>query len=289
MKKILGIIASPRKLGNSEIMIKEICRHVDSPHELNLIRLSDLKIDPCRGCYQCLSKTCVLRDDYGVLSEALITADAIITVAPTYFLGANALLKLVLDRSMVLHSAQERLWGKPSVGIAIAGVEGMEGHTLLDVQAFLKLILTRIQGSAVVYGALPGEIFFNVENRKIAAEMGHRLLGEKQQHEGPVCTHCGGDTFRFINDSEVRCMLCSNVGAVTMVDGRLVFEMTQKPKDFFLTQAGAFAHTNWLKGMKSHFLQNKGALSNVTKDYQNLGRWIKPEKKINAQQIKDRG
>lgn len=276
MKKILGIIASPRKLGNSEIMVKEICRHVESPHELNLIRLSDLKIDPCRGCYQCLSKDCVLKDDYGILIEALLTADAIITVAPTYFLGANALLKLVLDRYLVMHSAQERMWGKPSVGIAIAGVEGMEGHALLDVQAFLKLILTQIQASAVVYGALPGEIFLNAENRKIAADVGHRLFGEKRRQNGPVCSHCGGDTFRFINNKEVRCMLCSNIGTVRMVDERLAFEMTQEPKDFFLTLAGAKAHANWLKGMKSHFLQNKDALASVIKDYKNLGQWIKP-------------
>ncbi|HIJ57191.1 MAG TPA: flavodoxin family protein, partial [Deltaproteobacteria bacterium] len=40
MKKILGIIGSPRRLGNSEIMVKEIGRHIPIPHELKLIRLS---------------------------------------------------------------------------------------------------------------------------------------------------------------------------------------------------------------------------------------------------------
>jgi len=41
MKKVLGIIASPRRLGNCEIMVKEISGHIPEPHELNLLRLSD--------------------------------------------------------------------------------------------------------------------------------------------------------------------------------------------------------------------------------------------------------
>jgi multimeric flavodoxin WrbA len=72
MKKILGIVVSPRKLGNSEIMVKEISKHVEVPHELNLIRLSDFNIQSCRGCYQCLFKEgkCVLDDDlYEILDD----------------------------------------------------------------------------------------------------------------------------------------------------------------------------------------------------------------------------
>jgi multimeric flavodoxin WrbA len=41
MKKILGIIGSPRKMGCSEIMIKEISRNISEPHELVLLRLTD--------------------------------------------------------------------------------------------------------------------------------------------------------------------------------------------------------------------------------------------------------
>jgi hypothetical protein len=47
MKNILGIIGSPRKLGNCEIMVKEISRQISTPHELKLLRLQDFKILPC--------------------------------------------------------------------------------------------------------------------------------------------------------------------------------------------------------------------------------------------------
>lgn len=69
MKKILGIIGSPRKLGNCEIMVKEISRQISIPHELNLLRLQDFNILPCRGCYTCLLKNgqCVLDDHLNLL------------------------------------------------------------------------------------------------------------------------------------------------------------------------------------------------------------------------------
>ncbi len=279
MKNILGIVASPRKLGNSEIMVKEISRHIELPHQLNLLRLSDFNIQPCRGCYHCLSKTCILKDDHALLIEAFLAADAIIAVAPSYFLGANALLKLALDRSLALHSHQERMWGKPSVGIAIAGVKGMEGRTLLDIQSFLKLTLTDIKGSTVVYGAFPGEVFINDQNRAVAAEMGRRLFAAKPATmDGPCCPLCGGDTFRFLDDNQVRCMLCSNTGHFAVEDGRTVFMIIKSPNDFFLTKAGAREHTGWLRGMKSNFARHKDALAEVVKSYRNDGQWVRPPK-----------
>ena len=279
MKNILGIIASPRKSGNCEIMVKEVSRHVDQPHQLNLLRLADLKILPCQGCYRCLFKSCMLKDDFSVLTEALLAADAFIVAAPTYFLSANALLKLALDRSMALHAHLERMWAKPSVGIAIAGLKGKEGQALLDVQKFLKLMLTDTKAGAVVYGALPGEVFMDDGNKAVAADLGRRLFAsETEAPEAPCCPLCGGDTFRFIDASRVRCMLCSNVGLWDGQNGRIEFRIEKSESDFFLTKAGAIAHQNWLRGMKSHFIENKDRLAGIVKDYQQEGIWIKPSK-----------
>ena len=162
MKKILGIIGSPRKLGNSEIMVKEISRHISVPHELNLLRLQDFKILPCRGCYQCLFKTqgCVLNDDLNTVLKALVDADALIVSAPTYFLGLNASVKCFLDRGLSFYSHIEKLWGKPAVGVVTTGIQGKEGYSLLGIQSFLKLIFADEKNSRVVYGALPGEVLW---------------------------------------------------------------------------------------------------------------------------------
>ena len=80
MKQILGIIGSLRKLGNSEIMVKEISRSISETHELSLLRLTDFKIDSCRGCYNCLFKEerCVINDDIYTIADAMGAADAVI-------------------------------------------------------------------------------------------------------------------------------------------------------------------------------------------------------------------
>jgi multimeric flavodoxin WrbA len=179
MKKVLGIIGSPRNLGNCEIMVKEISRQISVSHDLRLLRLSHFNLLPCRGCYRCLpeGKPCVLKDDLNTVLEAMCDADALVVAVPTYFLSANACLKILLDRGLSFYNHSEKLWHKPAVGIGIAGIAGREGFTLLGIQNFLKLILAQEKGCRIVYGALPGEIFMNENNKKLAADLAASLLG----------------------------------------------------------------------------------------------------------------
>ena len=71
MKTVLGIISSTRKKGNSELAAKMVSRHIPESHSLNLIRLSDLNIRPCLGCYHCMSKDgqCVHDDDMEIFLD----------------------------------------------------------------------------------------------------------------------------------------------------------------------------------------------------------------------------
>jgi len=279
MKKILAIIGSPRKLGNCEIMTKEISNQLTIPHELNLLRLQDFKILPCRGCYQCLftKEHCVLDDDLNTVIQAMLDADAYIVSAPTYFLGINASLKTFLDRGISFYNHIENLWSKPAVGVAIAGIEGKEGYSRLVIQSFLKMIFADDKNTKVVYGALPGEIFLNQENKQAAGELASALFESRVQTKGPFCCpQCGGDTFRFLDNNRVRCMLCSNSGIITMSSGSPTFEITKSHHDFFSSKEDALKHKEWLLGMKSRFIDHKKALKEITLPYLKQGRWIKP-------------
>ena len=133
-KTLLGIVASPRKFGNSELFIKELYLQLSGSWELQLIRLPEMDIRPCKACYQCLfgEEKCPQQDDFALVLETLAQADALVVAAPTYLLGANASLKRFLDRGLSFYAQLDRLWGKPAVGVAIAGIEGMEGCTKLD-------------------------------------------------------------------------------------------------------------------------------------------------------------
>jgi multimeric flavodoxin WrbA len=278
MKKILGIIGSPRRLGNCEIMVKEISNQLSILHELNLLRLQDFNILPCRGCYQCLftKEHCVLDDDLNIVLKAMLEADALIVSAPTYFLSINASLKTLLDRGLSFYAHIEKLWDKPAVGVAVAGIEGKEGYSRLAIQNFIKLIFADDKDSRVVYGALPGEVFLNEENKRTAAELASALFKPTAEKKGPRCPQCGGDTFRFMDDTHVRCMLCSNSGSVNLSSKTPTFEIDESRHEFFLSKEAAIKHREWLLGMKSRFIQNKKALKEITLPYLKQGTWIKP-------------
>lgn len=280
IKKVLAIIGSPRRLGNCEIMAKEISRNISEPHELELLRLNDFNLLPCRGCYHCLFKNgeCVLDDDFGRVVAAIEKADALMAVVPAYFLGPNACIKRLLDRGLAMYARADRLWGKPAVAVGIAGIEGKEGYTLLGVESFLKLLLADIKQSQMIYGALPGEIFLDPRNRRIAATLAAALLGPTAPRSEPACTLCGGQTFRFLGADRVRCMLCSNDGKLVCADGDIRFEMVQGPHEMFLSQEAARDHKEWLVGMKSRFIQEKQRLREITIGYRKQGRWVTPVK-----------
>lgn len=103
MKKILGLVASQRKLANGEILTKEVASAVEEDHQLEILSLANLKLHLCRGCYACLGprKQCPMDDDLYYLVEKIKAADGIILSAPCYALGPAAVVKIWGDRIIV--------------------------------------------------------------------------------------------------------------------------------------------------------------------------------------------
>jgi len=270
MKNILGIIGSPRKLGNSEIMIKEISRNIALPHNLQLVRMPDFNIMPCKACYQCLfnKKKCVLDDEFNNMLNLIKNSDALIVAAPTYFLSANSSLKRFIDRGLAFYAHLDKLWGKPAIGIGIAGMKGKEGYTLLDIQNFLSILFADIKKTEMIFGALPGEIFLNNKNKKTAARLAADLFAAAPEKKDPrCCPLCGGDTFRFTGKNQVVCMLCSNSGTMVIENSLPVFKINKSSHNLFLSKGDALKHLNWVMGMKESFNKKKTKLKKITGTY----------------------
>ncbi len=281
-KTLLGIVASPRKFGNSELFIKELYLQLSGSWELKLIRLPEMDIRPCKACYQCLfdQEKCPQNDDFSLVLETLALSDAYVVAAPTYLLGANSSLKRFLDRGLSFYAHLDRLWGKPAVGVAIAGIAGLEGYTKLNVESFIKLTMGDLRGSAVVYGALPGEIFLQTGGTETAKRLAQALSEgrEKVNPSVPACPICRGDTFRFLPDGQVRCMLCSNSGSYVWQEGRLHMETKPGAHSLFLSYDEARQHADWLRGMKEQFLARRQELKAVTLKYTKMGSWVSPKR-----------
>jgi multimeric flavodoxin WrbA len=210
---------------------------------------------------------CVQNDDLHLVLEALTQTDAYVVAAPTYFLGANATLKLLLDRGLSFYAHFDKLWGKPAVGVGIAGNRGMEGYTKLIIESFIKLTLGDLRGSAVIYGALPGEILVGNEGKETAKQLAEALVqGRGSGFDVPTCPLCGGDTFRFLPHGQVRCMLCSNSGDYRWEE------------NLFLGYENAKKHPDLLRAMKGDFLARRKELKAMIQQYDQVGTWIQVKK-----------
>ena len=65
MKKVLGIVGSPRKKGNTHILVSRILEGAETEGATtDLVLLSKLKIRECNGCHACWKgNSCAKRDD----------------------------------------------------------------------------------------------------------------------------------------------------------------------------------------------------------------------------------
>lgn len=106
MTKVLAFNGSPRKGGNTEMLLAAILDGmIEAGGEPEVIRLCDLSIQPCIGCGGC-DKTgrCVLEDDMTPLYDKIIEAKRLVLASPIYFYGITAQAKAFVDRTQALWS-----------------------------------------------------------------------------------------------------------------------------------------------------------------------------------------
>ncbi len=102
--KTIAFNGSPRKNGNTEILLKETVRGIeDSGSTVDVFHLNIMKIKACQDCGSCNETgTCVFEDDMERVYEAIRTADRIILASPIFFFALSAQAKLMIDRCQSL-------------------------------------------------------------------------------------------------------------------------------------------------------------------------------------------
>lgn len=101
VKKVLIISGSPRKQGNSDLLCDEFARGArEAGHQVEKVRVAELKIGYCRACYYCAKHdgVCAIKDDMAVLLAKIQAADVVVWASPVYFYSIDAQLKAVIDR-----------------------------------------------------------------------------------------------------------------------------------------------------------------------------------------------
>lgn len=104
-KKVLIISSSARKGGNSDTLCDQYMLGAqEAGHNVEKIRLAELEIGFCRGCYACQKTgSCIQKDDMTALIEKIEAADVIVLASPVYFYSVCARLKNFIDRTVVIY------------------------------------------------------------------------------------------------------------------------------------------------------------------------------------------
>jgi hypothetical protein len=149
MIKVLGLLGSARKGGNSEVLLQNVIEGIKNTNvktEIETVRLATLKINPCLNCGGCdETGSCVQKDDMQELFEKLLTST-----------------KKMIDRCQALWVRKYRLKQLPDKpretrkGVYL-GVSGMKKPTVFDgakltVQSFFATIHVTYIGNLLFSG-----------------------------------------------------------------------------------------------------------------------------------------
>jgi multimeric flavodoxin WrbA len=95
---ILGVSGSPRRGGNSDLILKNILTGTGADSEI--IYLSDMKFSACIGCEQCRTdKTCTrFEDDLTPYYEVIREATGLALVSPVHNYNITSWMKAFIDR-----------------------------------------------------------------------------------------------------------------------------------------------------------------------------------------------
>lgn len=190
--KVLGIFGSPRRGGNTEILLEEVLRGAEMEGaKTDRLFLADYAITPCKECHGCdQSGQCVILDDMQKIYPRLLESDLIILASPIFFYGVTALAKALIDRSQSLWAKKYLLknrslgeGGKRRKGFFISvgatkGQKVFEG-AILTAKYFFDTLDAEYVGELVFRGIDgKGEILKHPKALEQAFEAGRKLVLE---------------------------------------------------------------------------------------------------------------
>jgi len=156
--RILGIVGSARKEGNTEILVKEALEAArQAGAETELVLVADKDIAPCDGCGACVENgICKIKDDMQEIYQKLEQADGVIFGTPVYFANVSAQTKAIMDRTYAFLRVR-KLRGKVAAAIVAARRVGA-GQTLTLLYTYFMSQRMIVAGGGIGYGRKKGDV-----------------------------------------------------------------------------------------------------------------------------------
>ena len=181
--KALAINGSPRKRGNTEILLKQVLAPLAAAGwETEFVQIGGASIRGCQACYQCFKKKnarCSQKDDaFNPCFEKMVAADAIILGSPTYFTDVSAEMKALLDRAGLVALANGGLFRGKICAAVVAVRRGGGTHAFDTMNHMFLMSGAIVPGSTywnLGYGREKGEVSKDDEAARNMKDLGHTI------------------------------------------------------------------------------------------------------------------
>jgi len=151
--KVLGINCSPRKGGNTEILLKEVFKALEKENiKTELFQIGGKRLSGCIACMKCRKKKdgfCHQKND--VINECIkkmMKADAIIIGSPVYFADITADAKALIEvAGYAMRASGNPMKRKPAAAVIAVRRAGAI-HSLHSINNFFLINEMIVVGSS---------------------------------------------------------------------------------------------------------------------------------------------
>ena len=178
--KVVAFNGSPRKDGNTTILINHVFRELEKEGvETELVQLSGREIRGCIACYKCFENKdqhCAVKDDIAnECIEKMMKPEGIILGSPVYFTDVTAEMKALIDRAGFVSMANGGMY-KNKVSAAVVAVRRSGAiHTLDTINHFFLAGQMIIIGRGIGVGRDKGEVEKDEEGMQAVKALGQRM------------------------------------------------------------------------------------------------------------------
>ena len=181
--KVIAFNGSPRRKGNTSILINEIFQILQSEGiETEQIQLGNKLVHGCTACGKCKeiqNGRCHIKNDHlNFCIEKMIEADGIIIGSPVYFADVTTEVKALIDVAGYVTRANGHLL-KRKVGAGVIAVRrGGALHTFETLNNFFLINQMIIPGSTYwnfAFGKDPGDVLNDDEGMQTIKTLGNNM------------------------------------------------------------------------------------------------------------------
>ena len=182
--KVLGINCSPRKGGNTELLIKEVFKSLEKNEiKTEFFQLGGKKVNGCIACMKCRKAADgICHQENKIINQCIrkmVKADAIIIGSPTYFSDISTEAKALIDvAGYAIRGAGNPL--KRKVGAAVIAVRRTGAiHAFDSINHFFLINEMIIPGSSywnIGIGREKGEVLKDEEGMRTMRVLAENMI-----------------------------------------------------------------------------------------------------------------